>query len=84
MELSLWMIKVNTWFGAARLEYPVYMDEGLPRSVKKRVLADFKDSTVKNIQDQVKVCGYFNVIETATGVEFKVAPLAPRIKLEVM
>ena len=80
----LGMIMINTWFGAVKMEYPVYMDESLRGSVKKRILADFKDKVAKNMQTHARLRGSSYIVETASGVEFREAPLAPLVKLEVM
>ncbi len=48
-------------------EYPVYMDEHMPNSEKKRLISDFKKDTIKNIQDSADAEKGATIVHTETG-----------------
>ena len=55
------------FFWDSSWEYPVYMDERLPNSEKKRLISDFKKDTIKNIQDSADNEKGAAIVHTETG-----------------
>ena len=76
-------IRLVTMFGAVKLEFPIYMDDRLSSSAKKRIMATFKSNIIERLMGGAKRDAHADVVRTDNGVIIS-KYLAPKVRLEVI